>query len=886
MSGGGRLAALLGALSAAAILTVPTTAGAHGGAAYGETPPQQRQAHPTEQPRGASVGGSASDAHVGDEAGPEDSAGGVEVVRYTSSDPYARSLAVAQALVDADGGTSEWVVLASGESWADAATAGPLAASLAAPVVLVPPGGLQSPTARHDLVEFLRSTGVRRVVIVGSSDVLPNHEPSVLYGLGMLPRNIERVHGDDAIGASIAIAKRIGAPAELGEFGRTVIIASDQSVADAVAVGSLAAAGPFPLLLTAPDVLDPRLATYLAEHEIEHVVLVGGTTATAPEVQGALETAGTTVTRLAGRDRDDTARLAADLFRQHTADDPACADGPVRIGLVPARRPDRALTAGSLLARNCTPLRYTDSGPLPADLRNTLYLSRGLSPRARATVFGGETSIPDSTFSIDNPPVRFAAFNFRLSTDADALIGVLEVIDENGIRRSFPETEVVRREGWLIPADWWQHPWYFIDYRPVISWSPDGHRIAYWGADSGELNLLDLRDGELRRIAHVDPELNEFDSILEWSPDGSKLAFGAIVGEELTLSDPDLTAAETSEYTSELFLHDVESGQTERLTHDNVIDSVGPWSPDGARLVYQRTPASRTWVGSPRPAYQHLGVLDFTTGESHFLHPYVIYAVGPRETSALWSPDGESLTFVAIPEANPWERPSHAYLADPDGSRVHEYPTPRCEDCIPYPTGWFLPPRINVHGWSPSGDRIAYSAVFPSQKKWLIRDIAADAAIEVLREDSDPPAGPTEPYRFVGWTREGNALSFLYVECHGGEWPQIAEWRIVEVAADGAGPSEVLDLSEHARARHLGCNPTFMLGPDRQSLAVANQWAASNQEASFHSQSTSMTGQSTAFCDPNARHRTPHSVPQKTATSSGHPPESGLGATTRSGDSE
>ena len=43
-----------------------------------------------------------------------DVAGGVEVVRYTGSDQYALSLAVAQVQVDAGDGTSELVVLASG----------------------------------------------------------------------------------------------------------------------------------------------------------------------------------------------------------------------------------------------------------------------------------------------------------------------------------------------------------------------------------------------------------------------------------------------------------------------------------------------------------------------------------------------------------------------------------------------------------------------------------------------------------------------------------------------------------------------------------------------------------------------------------------------------
>lgn len=114
------------------------------------------------------------------------------------------------------------------------------------------------------------------------------------------------------MGTAIAIAERLGAPSEMGQQGRTVIIASDQSVADAVAVGPLAAAGPFPLLLSAPDALDPRITAYLAEHEVAHVVLVGGTAAIATAVRHTIEAADISVTRLAGRDRSDTGCLRRD----------------------------------------------------------------------------------------------------------------------------------------------------------------------------------------------------------------------------------------------------------------------------------------------------------------------------------------------------------------------------------------------------------------------------------------------------------------------------------------------------------------------------------------------------------------------------------------------
>ena len=53
------------------------------------------------------AGESVDEARSEAEAGTDDSAGDVEVVRYTGSDQYALSLAVAQVQVDADGGTSE-----------------------------------------------------------------------------------------------------------------------------------------------------------------------------------------------------------------------------------------------------------------------------------------------------------------------------------------------------------------------------------------------------------------------------------------------------------------------------------------------------------------------------------------------------------------------------------------------------------------------------------------------------------------------------------------------------------------------------------------------------------------------------------------------------------
>lgn len=572
---------------------------------------------------GATERSTGTDESVGEtdaetEAGPDESAGGVEVVRYAGSDRYALSIEVAQALVDADRGTSEWVVLASGESWADAATAGPLAASLGAPVVLVPPGGLQTAAARPNLAEFLRLTGVRRVAIVGSHDVLPNHEPSVLYGLGMLPRNIERVHGDDAVGTSVAVAERTGMPAEFANLGRTVIITSDQSVADAVAVGPLAAAGPFPLLLTAPDALDPRIAAYLAEREIEHVVLVGGAAAIKSAVQEALETAGAKVTRLAGEDRYHTAALAMDLL----AEVPRCADDAIdSIGLALGDEPHLALTVGRLLGPQCIPLLFTDADRLALVTQNHLYLYRhrtGIEPSWH--LIGDDVTIDPST--IELPPVRMAAVADNPDGEGQHIV----VLDERHQARHY-----------LLDAG--------FDGITYVRWSSDRFVIEFGAIREDERAEddyeLDTRSGIARLRAPAWYTHLAQDGWLNArpSPDRRYIVFQVRTEDEAGRS---------------LLAVDVESGDVRRLT-DNRADELhhvfsprwssnANWLPDRRRLIYAVQNARTNTYCDDVPVSQ-VHIVDVETGTGHPIE-FDGYAIGD---ALLLSPDGTHLAVQSYP---------------------------------------------------------------------------------------------------------------------------------------------------------------------------------------------------------------------------------------------
>ncbi len=703
---------------------------------------------------------SAVEAQAQAESMPEDSVGDVEVVRYAGSDPYELSIEVAQALVDAEGGTSEWVALASGESWADAAAAGPLAASLGAPLVLVPPGGLQTFTARPDFVEFLRSTGIRRVVIVGNSDVLPNHEPSVLFGLGMLPRNIQRIHGGDPVGTSVAVASRIGAPADLADLGRTVIIASDQSVADAVAVGPLAAAGPFPLLLTAPDALDPSIATFLTEQEIAHVVLAGGTGAIAPAVQEAIETTGATVTRLAGRNRSATARLAAELFEQHTADDPACADSPIRIGLVPDQYPEQALTAGPLLAQACTALRYAESGRLPADLHNALYLLAPRSPDLQLVIFGDRAVIPDTTVNLSLPPLRLAYVHVAPNEAGRGLRAQISVINEQGVIQHFPRT-ATSILSWEVSGltDGRSYPQLFC-WLAGLDWSPDGRFLTY-GRDCGSgAFVLDTLSGESYRIEHDEYELMSVID-LTWSPDSTQLVFASVIDDPATEGrtfDSDLT------HFSELFVHDVASRSTKRLTYNTDHDLVGRWSPD-SRIV---STASHRQQNPGSPHYrvpQSLELIEVATGRSALnSSSHTIFA---RPWAIVWSPDGTHIGVRSglLPDGEFGWWTDQAYLVKADGTDQRRLTPHECDEC-PY---YNQHPGGGIIAWDSTSSKLAFRfSEFEEKGSGMlgppetIRYYSLDLTSGMISTIRTTTIDGYEPwFNFFGWSQDGKSLLFL-----------------------------------------------------------------------------------------------------------------------------
>ena len=99
-----------------------------------------------------------------------------------------------------------------------------------------------------------------------------------------------------------AYAENAGSPS-------TVIIASGESMVDAVTASGLAGNLDAPILLTRSDRLPHNVARYIDNHNVSHVVVVGGTAAVSDAVVTAIEALGSgpSTERVSGPDRYETA---------------------------------------------------------------------------------------------------------------------------------------------------------------------------------------------------------------------------------------------------------------------------------------------------------------------------------------------------------------------------------------------------------------------------------------------------------------------------------------------------------------------------------------------------------------------------------------------------
>lgn len=191
-------------------------------------------------------------------------------------------------------GSADAVVLARGDDpsgFADALAGTPLAFRLNAPILITFPGGLHEAT-ENELRRVLGAGGT--VYILGGEQAL---HPAVADRISELGYRVERVYGATRIETAIEIANELGNPS-------TIMLATGFNFPDALAAGAAEAHVDGAVLLTAGEGTHPAVDAYLADHQVEDLVAIGGPAARAYPAAAPL----------VGGGREETAALVAARF--------------------------------------------------------------------------------------------------------------------------------------------------------------------------------------------------------------------------------------------------------------------------------------------------------------------------------------------------------------------------------------------------------------------------------------------------------------------------------------------------------------------------------------------------------------------------------------------
>ena len=210
-------------------------------------------------------------------------------------------------------------------------------------------------------------------------------------------------------------------------------------------------------------------------------------------------------------------------------------------------------------------------------------------------------------------------------------------------------------------------------------WSPDGTQIAFiaFGPSSVRRDLfrLGVSSGEIHQI--LDDNLLDHDSI-SWSPDGKFLIYQGL----------------TEDRSWDIFIHDLQGGESEVLYSTIRADTHPVWSPDGRSIAFE----SISNLGNIA-----IHILDMESRSVRLLTNSPQNAITPS-----WSPDGEEIIFSLMNNTSGYD----LYTINKDGTTMRRLT--RYANAEYYPT------------WSPDGTQIAFVAY-----------LSTDFRLNVYTQDAD-----------------------------------------------------------------------------------------------------------------------------------------------------
>lgn len=268
----------------------------------------------------------------GTQAWPSGSIGGLYGSEIAGTSRYDTGIELSKTGFPAGVSPSRAVILATGKNYPDALAAAPLAGKLDAPTLLVPPTGLTA-NLKTELARLYSGEPSATIYVMGSAGAVPDSvvQEAVQTLVGDSGNSISvpgdvavvRLAGGSRYATAAKIAEAVGTPSA-GPYADTVIIASGEKYADALAISPTASSLQIPILLVRKSVVPDEVSQALQNMGASHAIIVGGTGVVSTTVESWLESNGHRVngrpdnstdpdTRLHGQSRYDTGLACLDF---------------------------------------------------------------------------------------------------------------------------------------------------------------------------------------------------------------------------------------------------------------------------------------------------------------------------------------------------------------------------------------------------------------------------------------------------------------------------------------------------------------------------------------------------------------------------------------------
>lgn len=265
----------------------------------------------------------------------------------------------------ANDNTSNTLILANYNAFADALAASPLAYKYNAPILLTQSDRLTTET-RNEISKLKPD----EVIIVGGTGSINNN---VLNEVDSLVNKVRRIAGKDRFEVSYNIAKELNGAT-------TAIVANGLNFPDALAIAPYAAKHKFPILLTVPTRMPNE--TKAALEGIQNTIVVGGPASVSTGVYSQLPNP----KRIGGKDRFE---VSTNIIKELNL---SADQAYLATGLTFAD----ALTGSVLAGKNDAPLLLTGKDRLPASVATIVIEKKILD----FTILGGTGSVAESIQTI------------------------------------------------------------------------------------------------------------------------------------------------------------------------------------------------------------------------------------------------------------------------------------------------------------------------------------------------------------------------------------------------------------------------------------------------------------------------------------------------------